>query len=94
MKARCIEFAETRAVVVMIPSWIALLFGARETFITLGRVKKPGDMPGICRFTPWCCPGSGRELDDIEHRYMILEALDFREAEDLPRAQVRWVART
>jgi len=88
MKARCIEFSETHAVVAMIPSWLALLFGARATFLELGRVKKPGDSPGRWRFTPWCCPGSGRMLDDLEHRDLILDALDFREADDL-RAKTR-----
>lgn len=86
MKATCIEFSATRAVVRMTPSWIARLFGATTKDIELGRVKQPGSEPGMCRYTPWVCPGSGRSLDDLYDSDIIYNALDFRDVADVPSA--------
>lgn len=87
MKARCVEFSSTRAVVRLEPHWLARIFGARTTEIELGRVRKPGETPGTSRFTQWVCPGSGRDLDDLWQATLIREALDFREVGDVPQAR-------
>lgn len=89
MKARCVEFAPTRAVVRLEPNWIARALGARAVEIELGRVKKPGVQPGTCRFTPWVYPGSGRELDELPCASRIRDALDFREVSAPTEAKAR-----
>lgn len=89
MRARCVEFAPTRAVVRLEPNWLARVFGAPVVEIELGRVKKTGEAPNSIWFTPWVCPGSGRVLDDLWHADLIRDALDFREVSALLEAKAR-----
>lgn len=88
MRFRCISYTDERAVVRAEPSWLGRMFGAKATTIELGRVKKPGELQGTFRMTPWVAKGSGRSLDELEDHEAIRHALDFREEPELPGARV------
>lgn len=79
MKATCIEFTGTRAVVRLEPSWLARALGAREHVVELERDG-----------SRWRGIASGRYADGyLPHGQRILNALDFREVVDLPAARAR-----
>lgn len=76
MRARCITFIprlpypNAKATVVLTPSWLGYLFGARTLSIDL---YNPEDGKG------WRAVATNRELRDLPHGSLILNALDFRE---------------
>lgn len=73
MTARCIFFVTdrhvaARATVVLTPSWLARLFGARVRSVDLYMSARG-----------WFTVASVRPLENIEHSSLIRYALDFRE---------------
>ncbi len=79
MKARCISFVvdgatTAKATVVLTPSWLARLFGARTVSVELCRSP-----------IGWRAAGTDRDLGHIPHGSLIENALDFSEVERKPR---------
>ncbi len=72
MKATLVDRAEDRATVRLTPCWLARLFGARETVCELTRRCESGKVSA-----QWCAMGTGRTLREIDHGWLIHDALDF-----------------
>jgi len=75
MKARCIDYAETRATVVLEPSWWARLWGARDVAVDL--MRDPSSK--LDSEKAWRSPATGRGVSSMHHDRAILEALEQRE---------------
>lgn len=75
MRARCIFYADDRATVVLVPSWLGYLFGARMVSVDL-HWEQPTPTTGS-----WKLVGSRRWLSEMDHstQSLIRDALDFRE---------------
>jgi hypothetical protein len=82
MKATAIEVTADRATVVLTPSWLARLFGAREVAVELRKI-------GIY----WITSATGDPMvRGVPREDLILDALDFRPRTELPAATARSVA--
>lgn len=84
MRARCIDFVRDEkhcyATVVLEPSWWNKLWGARTVAIDMVCMDyKSDNSPG------WRTIGTGRRLNDLDHRHVIRDALDQREVGEVRR---------
>jgi hypothetical protein len=83
MRATCIEWSPTRAVIELRPRWLARAFGARTTLLELE--WSDGQ---------WRTLGTRRSLDRLSYREYpeeIRHALDFRPKLELPSATLHKV---
>ena len=78
MKAVLVDVCGKHVTVRMTPSWIARVFGARETVCEVD-FNKDG----------WYHVATGRRLWEIKHGALIRAALNFWPAPELPRALAR-----
>ena len=89
MRAVLVERIADRATVRLPPSWLARLFGARETVLVLEQRPEHGDRPAYATTFRWCAAATHRELRDLPHGDLIHDALDFVPVAEPPRAIAR-----
>lgn len=87
MRARCTDFVRDEkhyyATVVLTPSWWDRIWGERTVAIDMVCMDyKRYDAPG------WRTVGTGRKLDDLDHKHIIRDALDQREVGEVRRPMV------
>jgi hypothetical protein len=84
MRALCVTISETRATVILTPSWIGRLFGVKSARCELYRSPHvPGAM--------WESLHTGRVLIELPYGALIRKALEIQPMGDLPPAVLRRV---
>lgn len=81
MRARCVAISETRATVILAPSWLGRLLGARPVRCELYRSPH---VPGAT----WESLHTRRPIWELPHGAIIREALELQTIDDLPVAAV------
>lgn len=86
MRATLLDRTGDRATVRLTPSWLARLFGARETMCELNYHAGDADLDIKAG---WYTAGTGRAVRDLWHGDEIRDALDFVPVDPPPRAIAR-----
>lgn len=81
MRATCVVVSETRATVILTPSWVGRLFGAKPVRCELHR--SPGTWGA-----QWKSLHTGRPIYELPHGAIIREAIELQPIEDLPRVRL------
>lgn len=81
MRARCVSYTETSATVVLEPSWLARLFGARAVAVDIVKCKSycGQKLDVLGSKLEWYTASSETRVADMSDGAEILRALDFRE---------------
>lgn len=85
MRATALEVTETTALVELRPCWLARMFGARTVVVELVWIEDGHSQTS----GQWHSQPTGRCVIEIPYGHAIRNALDFRPAAQLPRAEVR-----